>query len=86
MEAKIKEYDQYSSNTMVISIKKWWTRFHQSTLLVDDCSTVIYSCLVVVVFSFSILADNLLDVFHSVSHESESIAAAYVSIKQIVLI
>lgn len=86
MEAKIKEHDQYSSNTLVIRVKKWWNRFHQSTFLVDDCSTVVYSCLVAVVFSFSILVDNLLDVFHSVSHESESIAAAYVSIKQTVFI
>lgn len=80
METIIEEPEEYSRKSLTTRFKQLWNRFHQSTLLITDCSTIIIIALAAVVFSFEVLSDNLLDVFYTISHESESIAAAYVKI------
>lgn len=79
METILEEPEEYSKRGSHVKLKTLWDRYHRSTYLVNDCSSLLFFILFVIILSYSVLSDNLLDVFHFISHDSQSIAAAYVT-------
>ena len=53
-------------------------RFKRSTYCIQDCIFLSVCVLTSILFSFSIISINLLDVFYYFSNESEAVASAYV--------
>lgn len=53
-------------------------RYKRSTYCIQDCIFLSVCVLISTSFSFSVISSNLLDVFYYLSHESESVASAYV--------
>ena len=53
-------------------------RYKRSTYCIQDCILLSVCVLISTSLSFSVISSNLLDVFYYFSHESESVASAYV--------
>ena len=66
----------------VDSTLTWWPtlrrRLQQSTLSIKDNCMILYILLGSVSLSFSVISDNLLDIFYHLAKANEPTAAAYV--------
>ena len=67
---------------VVDSTSTWWStlwrRLQQSTLSIKDNCMILYILLGSVSLSFSVISDNLLDIFYHLAKANEPTAAAYV--------
>ena len=78
METILEEKEDISIESTYSRLKNWITRFRQSTLVVNDCSFILFLVVNIIFLSFYCISDNLLDVFYWISHETEAIATVYV--------
>ena len=84
MEPILEEPEGQSKSCSHVKLKSFWDRFHRPTLQTKHCSFILFLVLFVIILSYSVLSDNLLDVFHFISHDSQSIAAAYVLLIRVI--
>ena len=71
------EESEYKTHGWLNQLKH---RYQLPTFTTKDCIILSTLILVFTIFSYSILSSNLLDVFYYFSHESESVASAYVTV------
>lgn len=78
METILEEKEDITVESTYSRLKNWINRFRQSTLVVTDCSFILFIFVNIIFISFNCISDNLLDVFYWISHETEAIATVYV--------
>ena len=78
METIYEDKDELSSASPSSRVLRFFRSLQAATLNVSDCISVVLVILSVTVFTFTVLYDNTLDAFYSISLQNESIASAYV--------
>lgn len=78
METIYEDKDELSSASPSSRLMRFFRSLRAATLDVPNCISAVLVILSVIVFTFTVLYDNILDAFYSISLQNESIASAYV--------
>lgn len=80
METIYEDKDELSSASPSSRLMRFFRSLRAATLDVPSCISAVLVILSVIVFTFTVLYDNILDAFYSISLQNESIASAYTQI------